>query len=711
MLSGRQPPEEIEPLQVVVDEHGLHIVRGHRRGLALCALQGMWRYRTVWAPCRLYHATDPEVADQFARITTMVDGLGVQLHGKLSEAWHLDKPLFRTSQEWCDSMLDVRVEVCKNPEVHPSRWHKSDLPNSRGETFSTSAASSSCAPAQGPELCTPVSHQQEAVAKQRETSFGSKDPKFGWNEENQFHWKSQHDQQDPGVRQDALAPSQDHWRTSGWTKRGVQVSSVSDVSVSMLVCVDSGGKLLCAEVVEVSSPHVKLRYCGPRQEEEWISMDRLQIPDYASLHPGMQVTAWWGNRTYSCHVVEVSQSKDWLRAPVKVRYSSYGSATDEWIGIDRLELEHVKLVAWNDVCKGHQSETAQHPNQEPCDLWAESTVVCCLWLMGSCRSRHSHYHGKRLFVHKDLPGLPCGFNTSCKWKHHQTRTPSTTGHVELQAGMVVCVKDGFLRIPGEVLSISSVSTRDPVPLKVRYWARGQVGRCQVGWFPLKEVWVPDYSKIEIGSQATVEDASSGKLFQCTVLRVSDDKDRASAPVYVNYNDYGSNYDEWVGADRFHSHLLILLQPALPNEGTKGPQAPAEGTKGQSGECLQGAQRVATATCRIEQDPRGMPGAASSAQSSTDEVQRPSVAQDVPSAAVAADLLDASASNAMPWHEPDSEADAFNHALQATEEALSQQAPAAHWQPRLERALAAVETEGLRGVLEKHGWSGLGVQTC
>ena len=107
----------------------------------------------------------------------------------------------------------------------------------------------------------------------------------------------------------------------------------------------------------------------------------------------------------------------------------------------------------------------------------------------------------------------------------------------------------------------------------------------------------------------------------------------------------------------------------------------------------------------------MPGAASSAQSSTDEVQRPSVAQDVPSAAVAADLPDASASNAMPWHEPDSEADAFNHALQATEEALSQQAPATHWQPRLERALAAVETEGLRGVLEKHGWSGLGVQTC
>ena len=267
--------------------------------------------------------------------------------------------------------------------------------------------------------------------------------------------------------------------------------------------------------------------------------------------------------------------------------------------------------------------------------------------------------------------------------------PSTTGHVELQAGMVVCVKEGFLRMRGEVLGISSVSTRDPVPLKVRFWARGQVGRCQVGWFPLQEVWVPDYSKIEIGSQATVEDASSGKLFQCTVLRVSDDKDRASAPVYVNYNDYGSNYDEWVGADRFHSNLLRLLQPALPTEDTKGPQASPEGTKGQP--ALQGAAR--------------------SAQSSRDEVQRPSVPQDVSPAAAIADLSDASASNAMPWHEPDSEAHAFDHALQATEAALLQQAPAAQWQPRLEQTLAALETEGLRGVLEKHGWSGLGVQTC
>lgn len=67
-------------------------------------------------------------------------------------------------------------------------------------------------------------------------------------------------------------------------------------------------------------------------------------------------------------------------------------------------------------------------------------------------------------------------------------------------------------------------------------------------------------------------------------------------------------------------------------------------------------------------------------------------------------------NALPWHELDSEAEAFDQALQATQEALGQAkaakaAKAAPWQPRLEEMLAAVETEALRGVLEKHGWSG------
>ena len=141
MLSGRQRPDKVEPLQVVVDEHGLHIVRGHRRGLALCALQGIWRDRTVLAPCRLYKANDPEVAKQFANMDTVVDGLSIQLHGKCPEAWHRGKPLFRTAEEWCDSVADMPVHsLGVRPESQAAGFNKLDLQDSRrSEPFSANA--------------------------------------------------------------------------------------------------------------------------------------------------------------------------------------------------------------------------------------------------------------------------------------------------------------------------------------------------------------------------------------------------------------------------------------------------------------------------------------------------------------------------------------------------------------------------------------------
>ena len=95
------------------------------------------------------------------------------------------------------------------------------------------------------------------------------------------------------------------------------------------------------------------------------------------------------------------------------------------------------------------------------------------------------------------------------------------------------------------------------------------------------------------------------------------------------------------------------------------------------------------------------------ESSAEEL--PSVRQEIISVPQLRDASDAmcTGTNALPWHELDSEAEAFDQALQATQEALGQAkaAKAAQWQPRLEEMLAAVETEALRGVLEKHGWSG------
>ena len=639
MLSGRQKPEDIEPLQVVVNDHGLHIVRGHRRGQALCALQGMWRHEIVRAPCRLYGPTDPEVASPFANMDTRVAGLAVQLHGTCPEAWHMGKPLFRTPQEWCDS----------------TEGSKGRAQTSRPSEYQQASAASACA--------APNRNQQEAFETKVPETSGRQRPAFGF--ENPSQQFTTQDKEDLTIqRVDAET----------WGQQ-----SSPEVCVSMLVCVCSGGELLRGEVLELSQSHVKLWYFDWTDEDPWVPMDRVQIPDFSSLQPGMEVTSWWGKWTYSCHILEVSQSKERLRAPVKVRYTYGFGQQDEWIGLDRLELKDVKLLPWKDGQSG-LSIQGPPPRESESQFWADSTVVCCLWLMGRCKSTADHWHGRRLFVHQDLPGLPCGFGTICKYKHHETRTANIAGDLELQEGMVVCVKDkngSTSRAFGEILEISRVSVSDLAPVKVRTY---QAGHCHVNWFALDDLLVPNYSKIEHGSKATVE--AAGNLFHCTVLQVSNERDKAQAPVYVNYTGYGSNCDEWVGADRLHSASLVFHRPKLAVEGR----------------CHSSHSGPGPRTAVIS----------SPALSST-ELRRPSVTQDVVSRVVIEELPDASPTNALPWHEPGFETDAFDHALQATEEALERQTEAEQWQPRLEATLASADTtEALRDVLEKHGWSGPGV---
>ena len=136
--------------------------------------------------------------------------------------------------------------------------------------------------------------------------------------------------------------------------------------------------------------------------------------------------------------------------------------------------------------------------------------------------------------------------------------------------------------------------------------------------------------------------------------MSDLKERARAPVYVRYSGYASEHDEWVGADRLRSKFLMLHEPSL------------QGHNPERGSSVQHSNEPEL-------------------HKSNSEV--------------------ADGSNALPWHELDSEADAFDYALHAAEEALGKQAHTEPWQPQLEESLASVEKEALRGVLEKHSWSG------
>ena len=502
---------------------------------------------------------------------------------------------------------------------------------------------------------------------------------------------------------------------------------------------------------------------------EWLSLRRLLVPDFSQIEMGMQVTvedAASGIR-FHCRVLQVSNEKERACAPVYVHYNGYESEYDEWVGVDRLRSKsliwHEPVLPSNESlgqpngasatsrlrtveqdAPGSTIETSYNRNgfdlddkgATPLPLKdglvdglvpkledfsvgedTDSMAVCGYWLAGKCPRSGHHSVGKKLCLHEDIPGLPCSFGTNCWYQHYETRTGTMSGtmsgtmagtmsgtmagtmsdtmsctmspHAELKEGMAICVKDGSSRMPGKILEISQNEG-----LKVQYKRKGQEGSCQVEWLSLRRLLVPDFSQIEMGMQVTVEDAASGIRFHCRVLQVSNEKERACAPVYVHYNGYESEYDEWVGVDRLRSKSLIWHEPVLPTDGMQGQYSERLGQPNGSAATL----RWRT----VERDPP-----ASTAQSSNQDLQRPSVAQDVVSAAAAADLLDASASNAMPWHEPDSEADAFDRALQATEEALTQQAQAEEWKPKLEQTLAEVKTDALHDLLERHSWSGPG----
>ena len=53
-----------------------------------------------------------------------------------------------------------------------------------------------------------------------------------------------------------------------------------------------------------------------------------------------------------------------------------------------------------------------------------SRVVCCLWLEGKCKRKGWHVNDRKLCLHEDVPGIPCGFGDNCKYHHFKTRTSS-----------------------------------------------------------------------------------------------------------------------------------------------------------------------------------------------------------------------------------------------------------------------------------------------
>ena len=326
MLNGTQRPEDIEPLKVVMDRRGLHIVRGHRRGLALCALQGMWRDRTVLAPCILYDAKHSEVAGPFARCKdTTVDGLAVKLHGTCPEAWHLGKPLFRTPQEWCDLRADTSMpDLCQSPEpLSGSAGQLSGMPGPCDESKEKCAESKlvCCLWLEG--KCNRDGHHTLGKNLYLHEDVPGLQCGFGIN------CKYKH-----------------------YEARNGSTAAGTELKEGMVVCVTKrNGSQVSGKVLEISQDAnrdlapVRLHYSDTDQasqmKKDWFPLHQMQLPDFSKIEPGTQGS---GRNNRDCRVLQVSKAKDRACAPLHVRYTGSPS-NQEWLGAETFRS---KLLTFHD---------------------------------------------------------------------------------------------------------------------------------------------------------------------------------------------------------------------------------------------------------------------------------------------------------------------------------------------------------------------------
>ena len=275
------------------------------------------------------------------------------------------------------------------------------------------------------------------------------------------------------------------------------------LKLGMAVVVKRKNALLRGVVVEVSNEAEKAAlvqtWLGSSESEmAWFGVQDLQIPDYSAFAVGLQVGVTSGTKVYLATVLQVNFDEDKRSTPIHIRYNGRQAEDDEWVGADRLRSKALKLIQ---------------------------------------------------------PTMPSASSVSSKESKSSSSDPASKvaspGRPALQCGMVVFNVSSSLCC--EVLEISSAPERAAAPVKVRQYTT----KNHSAWLAVDQLRLPDYSGLVKKLRVTVH--SDGKPYLCTVLEVSNSKERAQAPVRVHYEGYSSEDDEWVGADRLRSKELTLLR--------------------------------------------------------------------------------------------------------------------------------------------------------
>ena len=506
-----------------------------------------WRHTAVKAPCRLYDPMDAKVANRRHARDTSVNGVGLQPHGHKPEAWHMGRPLFRCAQEWCDGDKDglSHRQSSSCSSMMPSHEGRSvDIMEGSLAAMQPRMESGMTAP-DLPDLVPSEAQRKEArTAAAPASSSGVAEPpmptfvcclwlegKCHYNRDHKLGKKLFVHQDVPGMpcgygthckflHYERRATSPSNSLTAPTSQAQLASSRVCEkdcgealqsesavLQVGMVAYFESKNSMAPCSVLSISSSPtraaapVQVRCGETKGETRWVNVSELQIPDYSALQPGQEVSVTREGVAFSCKVRHLSKDTSAF-ARVQVRFNGRQPEEDEWVGADRLRTKALKFVP-------------------------------------------------ALLPPAAIPGPG---DSEAGPKHPTSPKP---GAVTLQRGMRVCFQcqEGFLK-HAEVLQMSVSADRSAAPVEVQYLTADS----GTGWFAAQDLQVPDYSGLHKGLQVAVT-PDGQMMHDCRVLTIS--RDRPKEPVLVHYCGYGSEDDEWVGADRLRSRALTFAQAQLP----------------------------------------------------------------------------------------------------------------------------------------------------
>ena len=368
----------------------------------------------------------------------------------------------------------------------------------------------------------------------------------------------------------------------------------------MLVRVHDGGDVCYGKVMEINcgaEAPVKVKFFSKAKAQAWLCLTSVLIPDYAAIQVGMEVTVLTGNKRQVEKVTDVDHARQ--NDPVQV--SLDGLTGTKWVGADRLRskvIEFLPAKLSDESCAPQEEPNPENGKAAGSDK--QAATVCCMWLAGECQKTESHLTGKRLYLHEDIPGMPCGQGQACKFRHFESREQlsqqerdaasepkdavpilhTTLGPgQELAEGMLVKVQGG----KEDFAKVVAVNRGAEAPVKVCYLNKAKADE----WLCLKSLSVPNYAAVKVGQSVCVSCSGSWKL--AAVLAINHAFSRW--PVQVKVQGL-SDVSKWVGADELRSKAITFVPAKLSDD----CHAPQEEPTPQNGKVAGSDKQAATVCC-------------------------------------------------------------------------------------------------------------------